>query len=360
MNSSGFRGGSVFRVLLGCATLLSGVLVSSEASDTQFKTRSIEPFNYTQTLETTGKLRPSRDLIIKSKISENVQSLTVDEGETVTTGQQLLQFDTALKKVNLDRARHRRDRARQQLEIARKDYHRKKSLLEKDLISESEYDQSQLEFNRARAEHEIARTEVREAEIRYSHTSVESPFPGLVEEKRVELGERANRGQPLIHFLRVNPAEVHFEVTSEERTSLSPGDTITLRPNSSSESDTGPTPFHRGTIYTVNQDAGPNGLYTVKARISNGHYELTPGRTVRVRMPLRRYENIVEIPLSFVDRTTDRPRTVLFDPEEEELHHRPLTIVDYREESLLVQLQWPESWKFVPGGIYADLPGKIK
>lgn len=360
MQSSGFRTGSLLLSLFVCLSFLSGMLLSLEASEPHFKTRSLEPFNYTKTLKTTGKVRPRRSLIIKSKISENVVSLPVDEGETVPSDRQLLQFDTSLKKVTLNRARHRRDRAHHQLKIARRDYSRKQSLRKKDLISESEFDQSQLEYNRTQEELRIAEADVREAEIRYSYTSVESPFPGIVEEQRVELGERVNRGQPLIRFLQVNPAEVHFEVTSEERPSLSSGDPVTVHRDSSPGTTTTSTSPHRGTVYTVNQDAGPNGLYKAKARIPNGHYDLTPGRTVRVQVPLRTYENIVEIPLTFVDRTSDRPRAALFDPEAEQLHRRPLSVVDYQEESLLVRLEWPASWKLVPGGIYTDLPGSMK
>lgn len=350
---------------VGVGLLISFLLVGGslpvQASETPFRTLALESFDHTRTLSTTGKLRPRRDLVIKSKISEDVVALPVDEGETVPGQTQLLQFDTALHKVTLERARHRRDRAQHQLKITRKDFRRKKSLLEKDLISESEYDQSQLEYNRAREEHKIAKTDVREAEIRYSHTSVKSPFPGLVEEHRVELGERVNRGQPLIHFLQVNPVEVHFEVTPEERGSLSTGDTVTVTLDASgSASDTDSTNSYRGSIYTMNQDAGPNGLYSVKARIPNGHYELTPGQTVRVRVPLRTYENVVEIPLPYVDRTTGRLRAILYDPNQDQVHRRSLTVVDYREESLLVPLEWPESWQLVPGGIYTDLPGEMK
>ncbi len=346
--------------LLLFIVLFSGLPCSVESSDIQFKNRSLTPFTYTKILKTTGKLRPRRNLVIKSKISENVVSLPVDEGETVPAGQRILQFDTSLKKITLNRARHRRDRALHQLKISRKGYRRKKSLLNKDLISESEYDQSQLEFNRAKEEHEIAKTDVREAKIRYSHTSVESPFAGLVEEKRVEQGERVNRGQALIHFLQINPAEVHFKVTSEERGYLSSGDTVTVHPKSFSPSDTQSASSHHGTIYTVNQDAGANGLYKVKARIPNGHYDLTPGRTVHVRVPLRRYDNIVEIPLRYVDRTSDRSRAALYAPEKQQLHRRVLSVVDYRKESLLVRLEWPKSWKLVPGGIYTDPPGSMK
>lgn len=326
-------------------------------ADTSFPTRSLEPFSFTKHLGTTGKLKPRRNLTVKSKISEEVEELPVNEGDTVPAGTALLLFDTDLLKVRLDRARHREARARHQRDLARKDFKRKQSLLGKDLVSQAEFDRSRMEYDRARENLKIAAADRREAQIQFRNTRVKSPFPGVLEERVVELGEQVNRGEPLLEFLQVHPIELQFEVTPEERRHLEPGDTVFVQlPAMNSSADTAETPEYSGRITTLNQSTNPNGLYTVKTLLPNGDRELHPGRTVDVRIPLRTFESVVEIPLTYLDRTSNETRVVLYDPDADRLRRRPLNVVDYRGESVLVRLEWPETWELVPGGIYTDLP----
>jgi RND family efflux transporter MFP subunit len=332
--------------------------VAIPADTPNLKTRETAVFSYQKTLRTTGRLKPNRQIILKSEISEEVTDLPLSEGDTVRKGRKLLQFDTSLLMARKRKAHHRMERARVQKNISQKNFQRKKPLLKKDLISESEYDQSKLEFQRARENYLIAKADYTEAKIRYSHTQLESPFSGILEEYLVEPGEQVRRGQGLITLLQIDPIKLHFEVTPEERYYLDKNDTVSLSFSSlyrSANSDEDTTPLV-GQITTINHDVNPNGLYSVTARVANGQRKLVPGRTVSVELPLTTIPQAVEVPLTYLDRETNEPRVVLYDPQSDSIHKRAIKILDYRDESVVVPLEWDPAWKLVPGGLYTESP----
>lgn len=340
--------------------VLPNISISAELP---FQTKSINTFTYTQTLSTTGELRPFRSLIVKSKISEEVAALPVSEGDSVTQGKRILRFDTDLLQTRMSRSRHQMVRARHQRDIAEKNYKRKQSLLNKDLVSQSEFDQSKLEYDRARENYKIARQNYREARINYSHTQVQSPFHGYIEEHLVEIGEQVPRGQPLIELIQLDPLQLEFEVTAAERNYITRGETVQLNlsqePENSIKSGT-PPHNPRGTITTINRDRNKNGLYTVKARVPNSEHTMVAGKTVGISLPLRTFKEALKIPLNYLDREGDQTRIVLFDSKNKTIHRRPLTIIDYRDTTVVSPLEWPKSWELVPGGLYTEIPEQFE
>lgn len=322
--------------------LLAGVTPSVHGQSDRSK--RLKTFTHLKQTRTTGKLRPFRNLTIKAKLSENVDTFPVPEGRSVRKNQVILQFDTTTHKIRLNRTRHRMKRARHQKEISRKMFERKKTLLERDLISQSEYDQAELEFKQARENLAIARSDYQDAQREYGYTDVVSPFPGILDRHLVELGEQVRRGQDLLKLLQLDPIKIEFELTPEERNHVSEGDTIYV----SVRNGTRPA---RVTRLSHDVDEG-DGLYSLTARLSNDNHNLIPGRTVDIRVPLYRVENAVRIPLNYIDRSTDRPRLILKNPETGKFHKTHFTIVDYQDRFLITRRNWPKQWLLVPGSVY--------
>lgn len=304
----------------------------------------LESFTYRHNATTIGKLRPNKNLTIKSKLSETVDTFPVSEGSSVEEGQLVLQFDTTTHRIRLERTRHRLERARHQRDISRKTFERKESLLDRDLVSQSEFDQAKLEFKQAQENLSIARSDLEDAQRQYDYTSVESPFPGVLDRHLVELGEQVRRGQPLLKLLQLDPIKVEFEVTPEERQHLARGDSITVRLNEDTRS---------AEISNLSHDVSPdNGLYSVTADLPNPDHEFIAGRTVDLTVPLRRIRNAVRIPLTHINRSGDEAELILRNPETGEIHHRPLAIIDYEQQHVVIRRTWPESWRLLPGSVY--------
>ncbi|MFB6226709.1 MAG: efflux RND transporter periplasmic adaptor subunit [bacterium] len=338
---------SITRVQLTLTGILLTIVCSNlPAIGNTSKGIKLESFTYEARTQTTGKLRPNRDLTINSRLSETVENLPVDEGQSVETGVKLLQFDTTAHRIRVNRHYHRVQRAKHQLAISRKNYERKQSLRKKDLVSESEFDQAELEFKRAQENLAIARQDLRDARRNLSYTSVESPFRGILETHLVERGELVRRGQPLLQLIQLNPITIEFEVTPDERSEISDGDTIQV----SLQGDTRPARI----THLARSNSSGNGMYSGKARLPNPNRELIAGQTVNLTIPLKTIGNAVRIPLDYVDRQSDHPRVILRDPNTAAVHTRTLEIIDYQKESIITRRTWPANWRLVPGGTYTE------
>jgi multidrug efflux pump subunit AcrA (membrane-fusion protein) len=157
----------------------------------------------------------------------------------------------------------------------------------------------------------------------------------------------------------LNPLELKFKVTPDERQKIDTGDTVWFKPGTEWDfkSARSSSDSHTARITSISYETDENGLYPVRARAENSQHRLTPGKTVSVRLPLERIERAVKIPLTFVDRKSSQPRAVLIEPDRSTIHKRDLTIIDYRDDSLIAKLDWPANWKLIPGGVYTDSSG---
>ncbi|MFW6192370.1 MAG: efflux RND transporter periplasmic adaptor subunit, partial [Gemmatimonadota bacterium] len=83
------------------------------------------------------------------------------------------------------------DAAQAQFSEAKANFERIRDLLDRDLVSQSQFDKAQAALK-------SARSAVDQAEEQLEHTRVRAPYSGIVVERHVEPGEAANPGQPLM------------------------------------------------------------------------------------------------------------------------------------------------------------------
>lgn len=98
----------------------------------------------------TGKVVPEDEVEIKPQVSGILESLYVEEGDFVQTGDLLAKIKVVADEQQLNGAKGRLANAKIVLENAQIDFNRSKSLFEKDIISKQEFQNSELNYNRAK------------------------------------------------------------------------------------------------------------------------------------------------------------------------------------------------------------------
>jgi len=151
-------------------------------------------------VEVTGQITAVAQATLSSQIQSTVEELLVREGIVVKKGQTLVVLDSRDLREELARAQAESENARAHLA-------RMKQLYGEDAVSKQEQENADRTFKVAEASRRAALTKV-------SYTVVTAPFDGVITEKKIEVGEMASPGQPLLKM--EDPQRLRLEATVAE------------------------------------------------------------------------------------------------------------------------------------------------
>jgi membrane fusion protein (multidrug efflux system) len=152
-------------------------------------------------IETVGRIRPDREVLVSAEISGIIESYGADVGDRVTEGQLLVQIDPTDYRLALREAETNLSAGLIQLSAARKAYERFQTLLPKKVISQDTFDKVEAEFEAAQARKEQAEVGVAIARERLAKAGIGAPFSGMVAERHIEKGQWIAAGMPVMNIL---------------------------------------------------------------------------------------------------------------------------------------------------------------
>ena len=141
------------------------------------------------TAEATGELEPVLRVEVKSKASGEILDLFVDSGDEVEPGTILARVDPRDVQNSHDQAVADLDVAEARIAIARAQLGRSEELLESEVITAQEFEQTQLEYANAQAALVRAQTNLELATLRLNDVTIRAPMAGVILEKLVEYGQ---------------------------------------------------------------------------------------------------------------------------------------------------------------------------
>lgn len=255
-----------------------------------------------------GKITPRFDVDIKTKVSGEVLSVYVEEGQTVHKGESLYDIlDTeyaravALQKVSLREAQLQAENA----EVDRK---RKEQALATRGISEAEYDVARRQVELARVGIDAARVQLQSAQDQLAYTKITAPIDGVVIARNVEPGEVVTagvtatvNGEPqmtiaqmdrLLLEIDLNQVDVaKVKLGHEARILLDAYPGVEVPGVVTQIAAAGHTDTSRGIdVFTVKVEVDP----------SKSTVEIKPGMTAEVRIRIGTYANVVKLPAESV------------------------------------------------------------
>jgi len=124
-------------------------------------TAKVERGSISKTVVATGKIEPLYKAEIKSKIGGLVKQFFVEEGDQVRAGQKLVEVIPGTTPVEMVQARSEVKIAGHEKEVAENRYKRQKELLQKNLISPTEFDQASVNYFSSKARFYAAMAQMR-------------------------------------------------------------------------------------------------------------------------------------------------------------------------------------------------------
>lgn len=252
----------------------------------------VEPRAFANIITLSGSVEPNEQIQIRSEVSGIVRSLGFQEGSMVEKGQLLLRIDDSELQAQLIQAQSRE-------KLAEDNENRARLLLEKEAISQQEYDVAHADYESAKAQTTLIRAQI-------AKTTVHAPFSGKVGLRSVSEGEYLTPTKVVANLLSINPVKILFSVPEKYGMQIQDGQRIRF---SASGSDV----MHDAEIYAIEPGVDPaTRTISIRALADNPGGRLFPGSFARIELPLERIDTALLIPTQAVIPVQNGKQVYLF------------------------------------------------
>lgn len=305
----------------------------------RYKLAKVESGPLTAVVSASGTLNPVVSVQVGSQVSGQIKEIYVDFNSEVKAGQLIARIDPEIFQYRVRQAQADLEAMRaavltqqaavaaQQAEVARveanlgdarRDYERKKQLVEKNYISPADRDKAESVYVATRAQLDAARAQARVAEaqakngeavvkqreaqlaqarVDLAHTEIRSPVDGVVVKRSVDTGQTvaASLQAPELFIIAKNLTDMQVETSIDE----ADVGRIQVGQKASFTVDSFPGRSFTGAVVQVRKAAlvVTNVVtYTVIVSASNTDLTLLPGMTANVRIVTAQKDKALKVP----------------------------------------------------------------
>ena len=267
----------------------------------------------------TGSLLPRSQFMAAPKIGGRLEKVLVDIGDEVEFNQLLAVLDDDEYELNarkaqaeLDVSKASLEEGRSSMDVARRELERVKTLFDKDIAAEADYDMAKDRLVAQTARYEVALAQVdqkqaalQEAQVQLSYTRVratwdQSDNPGgkrVVGQRFRYEGSMLQSNTPIVSVLDINTLLAVVHVIERDYSKVQPGMPATIT------TDAFPDSVFTGRVVRVAPRLEETSRQArTEIEIPNQNHLLKPGMFVRVEMTYGVHENASVVPAQALAR----------------------------------------------------------
>ena len=159
-----------------------------------YETATVARANISNSVTATGTIEPVTEVEVGTQVSGIIDRLYADYNSVVTKGQLIAEMDKVTLQSELASQKATYDGAKAEYEYQQKNYERNKGLHEKQLISDTDYEQSLYNYQKAKSAFDSSKASLAKAERNLSYATITSPIDGVVISRDVEEGQTVASG----------------------------------------------------------------------------------------------------------------------------------------------------------------------
>ena len=253
-----------------------GAPQSNGIGKTSVSVMIVEPATLNDVVKTTGTILANEEVEIRSEVSGKITNLYFKEGQYVQRGAVLL-------KINDDDLQAQLKKLEYSKKLSEDNEFRQRQLLEKEAISQREYDISLTTVKTNEADIENIKAQL-------AKTTIRAPFSGRLGLRYVSEGSYITPTSRISTLTNTNPAKIEFSVPAKYSDRIKAGSTIKYTTESSDTEYT-------GRVYAVDPKIAPQTrALQMRATSPNGNGSLLPGAFARIELIIGSRGTAITVP----------------------------------------------------------------
>ena len=311
---------------IGIALLICGILFAAayfiktnNKSAIEYETETAIITSIERKTVVTGKVIPEDEVEIKPQIQGIIETLFVEEGDLVNTGDLLARIKVVPNEQNLNAAQGRLANSKIVLKNAKIDYDRSKDLFSKGIISKQEFENSELRYSQSKQDIANATSDLQiirsgsAGGAASANTNIRATVPGTILEIPVEEGFQViasnsfNAGTTIANIADLNKMIFEGKVDEAEVGKLKVG--MPLEVNLGAIEDQSLEAKLKFIAPKGNEEQGAVQFIIEADLFLNDSIFIRAGYSANASLVLERKDSIMAIPESLLqfDRETEKP-----------------------------------------------------
>ncbi len=240
----------------------------------------LEPKVLDNRIKISGSVMANESVELRSEASGRVSRILFREGDNVKKGALLVSINDEELRAQLERLKF--------LQKLSEDIEgRQQRLLEKEAISQEEYDISLTELQTSSADIKVLEAQIAKSQIR-------APFDGRIGLRQISEGSYLTPADPIASIFSVNPVKIEFSVPGKYSNNVKVGDEILFTVESGGDE-------HKGKVYALEPQVDP-GTRTLRIRAlsTNPQGLLRPGQFANIELKLSAVADALLVPTEAV------------------------------------------------------------
>ncbi|MGH2664920.1 efflux RND transporter periplasmic adaptor subunit [Flavobacterium sp.] len=231
---------------------------------------------FSDNLSLSGSIDANEQVEIRSEVSGIVESINFEEGTVVTKGQQLFKINDLELRAQLSQAKTKQA-------LASENERRARLLLQKEAISQEEYDIASADFRSAQAQTQLIQAQI-------AKTSVKAPFSGKIGLRSISKGTYVTPTSVVANLVNTTQVKITFSIPEKYATQMKVNTMISFTVAGSRET-------YSAKIYAIEPGIEVE-TRTLKMRAiaQNPSGKLIPGTFANVILPLEKINDALLAP----------------------------------------------------------------
>lgn len=234
------------------------------------------PQTFDNNLSLSGSIEANEQVEIRSEVSGIVEGIYFKEGSNVTKGQLLFKVNDAELRAQLRQATTKEG-------LASENERRAKLLLQKEAISQEEYEVARADFKLAQAQSQLIKAQI-------AKTSVRAPFSGKIGLRTISPGTYITPSVLVAKLVNIGKLKITFSIPEKYSNQVKTNTSLTFKVAGSDEKYT-------AKVYAIDPEiAITTRTLQVRAIADNKNGKLLPGTFADVELPLDIIKDAMLIP----------------------------------------------------------------
>lgn len=223
----------------------------------------VELTRLTDDTQAVGSLRSRRGVVLRPEVSGRITRLNFTDGQRVSKGQVLVQFDDQLPRAQIQQSQA-------ELSIALANQKRNQELVAQNFVSQRSLDESAANLQVAEAKLALAKATA-------ARLQIVAPFDGIAGIRLVNVGDYLKDGADIVNIEDIEAIYVDFRLPERFQSKVRRGQTALL------DIDALPGRKYTGQIQAIDPLIDANGRSVgIRACVDNRQLQLRPGMFARV------------------------------------------------------------------------------